>query len=190
MREQRTRSIRTRKKVVPKTASTRRWKVHLTCDSSLGSITPAIIRRLAQAILTHVDHEIAPAHISELHIMIVSDARMQEINFQHRKKDKPTDVLSFPQFTPAEIRGRKKVVASDGSYLGDLVLSSDTTRAQAKRFGVTLHAEVIRLLVHGLLHLCGYDHEKVPAREAQRMRRRERQLRETLAQKSRVRSSD
>lgn len=151
--------------------------MHLTCESRIGSISPTTIRRLTQYILAHVDHEVAPTHVSELHIMIVNDARMQEINFEHRKKDKPTDVLSFPQFTPAQIRGAKRVSASDGSYLGDLVISSDTTRAQAKRFGVTLKEELIRLLVHGVLHLCGYDHEKVPAREAQRMRRRERALR-------------
>jgi rRNA maturation RNase YbeY len=109
--------------------------------------------------------------------MVVDDAAMREINRDHRKKDKPTDVLSFPQFTPSEVRGRKKTSHLSGSYLGDLVISSDTTRAQAKRFGVSVQQELIRLLVHGVLHLCGYDHEKVPAREAQRMRRRERVIR-------------
>jgi rRNA maturation RNase YbeY len=127
-----------------------------------------------------VEGEIAPQGISELHLLLVNDARMREINFQFRKKDKPTDVLSFPQFTPQQMRGERAVGDEAGSYLGDLVISTETTIRQAKRFKVSLEAEVTRLLVHGVLHLCGYDHEKVPAREAQRMRRRERVIRAML----------
>ncbi len=113
--------------------------------------------------------------------MVINDARMREINFEYRKKDKPTDVLSFPQYTPLEIRGETLPEESAGTYLGDLVISSETTIRQAKRFKVTIKAELTRLIVHGILHLIGYDHEGVSAREAQAMRRRERSLRKLLS---------
>jgi probable rRNA maturation factor len=158
----------------------RRWKIHLSVDSKALKIAPTMLRKMLAKILTCVDEEIAPQSVSEIHLMLVNDARMREINFEFRKKDKPTDVLSFPQFTPQEVRGEKPVDIEVGSYLGDLVISTETTIKQAKRFKVSVKAEVTRLLVHGVLHLCGYDHEKVPAREAQRMRRRERVIRGML----------
>jgi rRNA maturation RNase YbeY len=158
----------------------RRWKIHLSAHSKALKIPPAEIRSLLSKILRCVEAEIAPKNVSEIHLLLVNDARMREINFEFRKKDKPTDVLSFPQFTPQEMRGEKPVGDEAGSYVGDLVISTETTIKQAKRFKVSLKAEVTRLLVHGVLHLCGYDHEKVPAREAQRMRRRERAIRGML----------
>jgi probable rRNA maturation factor len=112
--------------------------------------------------------------------MVINDARMREINFEFRRKDKPTDVLSFPQYTPHEIRGVTTPRNSAGTYLGDLVISSETTIRQAKHFGVTVRAELTRLIIHGILHLIGYDHEGVLPREAQAMRRRERALREVV----------
>lgn len=112
--------------------------------------------------------------------MIINDARMREINFAFRKKDKPTDVLSFPLYTPRQIRGTTALKEAAGSYLGDLVISSETTLRQAARFKVSVQAELVRLIVHGILHLIGYDHEGVPAREAQAMRRRERAIRDRV----------
>ncbi len=164
----------------PEQAQPRRWKIHLSVQSKALGIAPSVLRKTLTKILGCVEEEIAPKAISEIHLLLVNDARMREINFEFRKKDKPTDVLSFPQFTPQEIRGEIEVGKEAGSYLGDLVISTETTIKQAKRFKVSLEAEVMRLLVHGALHLCGYDHEKVPAREAQRMRRRERAIRQEL----------
>jgi rRNA maturation RNase YbeY len=102
-----------------------------------------------------------------LSLLFVGDEEIQVLNCEYRGKDKPTDVLSFSQ-----VEGAGLVHPS----LGDIVISLDTTRAQARRFGVTLDAELLRLLIHGILHLLGYDHEKVPAREAAAMRRLERRL--------------
>jgi probable rRNA maturation factor len=155
----------------------RKWSIHVSFESRALRVTSATVRATTEKILRLVDHEIAPRHVSELHVLFIDDARMREINFEFRSKDKPTDVLSFPQFTPAEIRGKRRVSEGAGTYLGDLVISTETTLKQAKRFGVTPRAELLRLLVHGVLHLCGYDHEKVTPTEAQRMRRRERAIR-------------
>ena len=95
---------------------------------------------------------------------------------QYRGKNKPTDVLSF-----SLTEGDEEYY---GPSLGDVIISLDTARKQAKRYGVSLSCEVLRLLVHGLLHLSGFDHEGVPAREATRMRRRERRLYEALSKKA------
>ena len=162
--------------------ASRAWKIHLTVESKKLGIPSPWIKKLLREILQHVEGEIAIPEVSEVHLALTDDARIRVLNREHRKKDKATDVLSFPQFTPREISGRsrsKEMVA--GSYLGDLVISTETTLKQAKEFGVTKRAELTRLLVHGVLHLCGYDHEKVPAAEAQRMRRRERYIRAKLA---------
>jgi probable rRNA maturation factor len=162
----------------------RKWKVHVSIESRALRISVATVKATAIKILKCIEHEISPPHIDELHILFINDARMREINFEFRSKDKPTDVLSFPQFTPRQVRGEHAAPESSGTYLGDLVISTETTLRQAKRFGVTPRAELLRLLVHGMLHLCGYDHEKVSAKEAQRMRRRERAIRKVLLESS------
>ena len=164
-----------------KTRNTKRkWRIHITLESKALRIPESWIRDTAKLVLSEVDHEIALSEVNELHIMVINDARMHEINFQFREKDKATDVLSFPQYIPKEIRGIRAAKDAPGPYLGDLVISSETTKRQAKRFKVTVKKELCRLITHGILHLVGYDHEKVPAREAQAMRRRERGIMEMI----------
>jgi probable rRNA maturation factor len=78
-------------------------------------------------------------------IAFVSDKRIRELNRQFRGVDKATDVLSFP--------------AEEKVNLGDIAVSIDTAAVQAKENGLTLDGEIAQLILHGLLHLCGYDHE-------------------------------
>ena len=78
-------------------------------------------------------------------IAFVSDKRIRELNRQFRGIDKATDVLSFP--------AEKKL------NLGDIAVSVDTAAMQARENGLTLEGEIAQLILHGLLHLCGYDHE-------------------------------
>jgi probable rRNA maturation factor len=78
-------------------------------------------------------------------IAFVSDKRILALNRQFRGVDKTTDVLSFP--------------AEEESNLGDIAVSVDTATVQAKENGLTLDDEIAQLILHGLLHLCGYDHE-------------------------------
>ena len=104
---------------------------------------------------------------AELSILLVSDAEMRKLNRAWRGKDRPTDVLSFGQH---EGEGG----APEG-LLGDVVVSVDTARRQAAERGASLSREAERLLVHGVLHLLGYDHERSTA-QARRMQRRERAL--------------
>ena len=78
-------------------------------------------------------------------IAFVSDKTIRQLNRQFRGIDKATDVLSFP--------------ADDETNLGDVAISVDTAAAQAKENGLTFDEEVAQLILHGLLHLSGYDHE-------------------------------
>ena len=82
----------------------------------------------------------------QVDVSFVNDAEMQELNRRYRKKDKPTDVLAFPY--------------GEGGILGDVIISKDTARRNAKKFGVSYNSEVKRLIVHGVLHVLGYDHGK------------------------------
>ncbi len=86
---------------------------------------------------------------AELSVLITDDKEIRELNRRFRGKDKPTDVLSFP--IGEEVGGRL--------ILGDVVLSLDTARRQARELGHSLEEEVERLLAHGIIHLLGYDHE-------------------------------
>lgn len=108
----------------------------------------------------------------ELSVVLTGDAGIRELNRDWRGRDCPTDVLSFPLR-----EGRFGELAQS---LGDVVISLETARRQAAAYGGTLAGEVDRLLVHGILHLAGYDHEGSP-REARRMQRKERQMRALLA---------
>jgi probable rRNA maturation factor len=104
---------------------------------------------------------------AELSLVLVSDAVMRRLNREWRGADRPTDVLSFAQ---AEGQG-----GAPAGLLGDVVISVDTARRQAQERAAPLACELDRLLIHGVLHLLGYDHERSPA-EARRMQRRERAL--------------
>ena len=88
----------------------------------------------------------------ELSVVLVGDARIRELNRDWRGKDSATDVLSFSQ-----LEGEEMVSAA--SLLGDVVVSVDTLRRQAADGGWTDDEELARLLLHGVLHLLGFDHE-------------------------------
>jgi probable rRNA maturation factor len=93
---------------------------------------------------------------AELSVVLCDDAYIQAINKQHRGKDKPTDVLSFPQaeFDAPERPRRGEQL----DLLGDVVISLPTAQRQAESRRRSLESEVRFLLAHGLLHLVGYDH--------------------------------
>lgn len=86
---------------------------------------------------------------AELSILITGDEEIRELNRTYRGKDRPTDVLSFPDGDVVEGR----------FILGDIVISLETAQRQAKELGHSLEEEVERLLTHGVIHLLGYDHE-------------------------------
>jgi probable rRNA maturation factor len=111
---------------------------------------------------------VAPARArGEVAVAIVGDARMRALNRRYRRKDRPTDVLSFPAGDDPAPAARR--------VLGDVVIASGVARRQAREAGHAYATELRVLALHGLLHLLGYDHED-PA-DAGRMARTEARLR-------------
>ena len=118
--------------------------------------SPAVLRRRAEKMLRHLGMRGV-----ELSIALVGDAEIHELNRDYRKMDKPTDVLAFPvvEHVPARPgKGSRPAPESLEGLLGDVILSIETGRRQAKTHRRPLLAELTMLLAHGILHLIGYDH--------------------------------
>ncbi len=127
----------------------RKGKVNRKQKAEINIVSPphyvSFIRKLMNCILLIVERE-----NTEINIHITNDDEIRKLNKKYRKKDKPTDVLSFPINEFIE----------DIWIAGDIVISLDTAKKQAKIFGYNTKEELKRLLVHGFVHLLGYDHEK------------------------------
>ena len=93
---------------------------------------------------------------ASLTVAFVRDRMIRRLNRTYRGKDHATDVLSFPA---GDAPGEAFSDSEDADYLGDLVIATDTARRQADEAGHPLEREVSELVIHGTLHLCGYDHE-------------------------------
>ena len=85
-------------------------------------------------------------------IAFVSDRQIKILNQRFRGLDKPTDVLSFPA-------GDEEHIETSESSLGDIAISVERAESQASENGLVFEKEIAQLILHGLLHLCGYDHE-------------------------------
>ena len=110
------------------------------------------IEGLASFVLT----EMKCPQSTDVSISFVTNERIHELNRYYRNMDKPTDVLSFEcDNIPFEDEDVDDVVEYE---LGDVIIATDVALAQTEEFGTTFEEEVSLLVVHGLLHLCGYDH--------------------------------
>jgi probable rRNA maturation factor len=107
----------------------------------------------------------APASVT---IQLISDLTMARLNETYRKKRGPTDVLSFPANGARPAKGAE--------YIGDIAISPETARRNARRFSRSLPAEIRILILHGMIHLAGFDHET----DHGEMDRLERRLRKRL----------
>jgi len=105
---------------------------------------------------------------AELSILLVTDRRIAELNEAFRHKEGPTNVLAFAQSEGAD-------ADLAGNILGDIVISCETAAREAGQEKITVHHRLLVLLVHGLLHLLGYDHERSTA-DAERMFDKEKEL--------------
>jgi probable rRNA maturation factor len=103
----------------------------------------------------------------ELSILLTDDAMISELNRRYLRKNGPTNVLAFPM--------REESLSEEAAMLGDVVISLDTAMKESAQSGEPLERTVSRLLIHGILHLLGHDHEKSRA-EARRMKREEERL--------------
>jgi len=116
----------------------RQRKLTLDCDRWKSFISKAL--------------KILPAENAGVTVAFISDRSMRKLNRTWRGEAATTDVLSFPA-------RQEKWEESEGRTLGEIAISVEQARTQAKEHGLTLENEVEQLLLHGLIHLCGYDHE-------------------------------
>jgi len=121
-------------------------KIYLKTNKNLdiSKDLKALLKKRAFATLKFFD--IANAMLD---IYITDDTEIRDLNLTYRQKDKPTDVLSF----------NINEYVGEFYYLGEIVISYQTAQKQADEYGVSLEQELTRLLVHGIVHLMGYDHE-------------------------------
>jgi len=113
-------------------------------------------------------------------ITLVSDQKIRSLNRTYRDIDQPTDVLAFPDEPafPHEVGGVH--------YLGDVVISTETAARYAAKFRISFDRELRNLIIHGLLHLCGYDHEA----DQGEMRQLERRVRRKLIKERGTRNDE
>jgi len=97
--------------------------------------------------------KVVPAEGAGVTVAFVSDRAMRELNRRWRGRRGTTDVLSFPS-------GQVEFEKAEGLSLGDVVVSVEQAARQAAEHGLDFEGEVAQLILHGLLHLCGYDHER------------------------------
>jgi len=108
-------------------------------------VSSAYIIRVVEAVLSHTKSK------GDISVHCIGEKRMHRLNFEHRGKDRPTDVLSF-----AAREG--EIIADDRTDIGDIFLCVPYIARQAKDFEVSVREEFTRMLVHGVLHALGYDH--------------------------------
>jgi probable rRNA maturation factor len=152
-------AARSRGKVAPRTlpsAEARGAIVRVTTRGGpFAGVSAAVMRRRAEKMLGHLGLDQV-----ELSIALVDDPTIHALNRDYRRKDKPTDVLAFPLLADGAQprRGRAKPKAHVTGLLGDVIVSIETARRQARTHRRPVLGELTMLLAHGLLHLLGYDH--------------------------------
>jgi len=132
-----------------------------------------VVRRPLELFLRRVENELSLGD-SDITVCLVSDAEIARMNEAFRKKKGPTDVLSFPVENKGRLAAsgtkrihaesvqksrRKPRVGATEPYLGDIAIAPETARRYAKKNGRSLNNELRVLILHGVLHLLGYDHE-------------------------------
>ncbi|MBB1249288.1 rRNA maturation RNase YbeY [Rhizobium sp. G21] len=123
-------------------------------DWQTEEVLAAFAHRVLEHAATHLaekERQPFPKQPVEVSLVFTDDAAIREINAEWREQDKPTNVLSFPAFPLAP--GGKP-----GPMLGDIILAEETLRREALDLGVAFEDHLTHLLVHGFLHLFGYDH--------------------------------
>ena len=140
----------------------------ITIDPPRGPLAPAALNR--SALSRFLKRACSAVDLQgEVHVLLTSDAELKRLNRAFRGKNKPTDVLSFPAAHEAS--------ASQNAVAGDLAISLETAARQAVEHGHSVRDEVRILLLHGTLHLAGYDHEIDSGEMAEREAELRRELR-------------
>jgi probable rRNA maturation factor len=142
--------------------------VEITRRGAGKKVPSRALKKVGQAILAAVGQAEA-----ELSLALIGNAEMQKLNAKYRQKDYPTDVLSFPM---------DETLPAANRLLGDVIISVDKAQEQAKERGRTRDEEMVTLLIHGIVHLLGYDHER-SAKDARVMKRLENKIYRELCER-------
>lgn len=150
--------------------------IHYRNTVRASGVNARTVKAVAKRLLATVGESDASLALS-----LVSDAEIHQLNRAHRGKDRPTDVLSFSIDGGAALCHQERRRRTPERLLGDVVISIDTARRQAADYDASLQEEIYRLLIHGLLHVLGHDHERPAERRV--MRREERRLSDAIGLK-------
>ena len=110
---------------------------------------------------------------SELSVSIVGDRSIRILNREYLDKDRPTNVISFSM-------QEGEFSHLNPAMLGDVVISADTAAREAEEGGIPVYERIVFLMLHGILHLTGYDHERSGEKEAARMEAKESEIMKVL----------
>jgi len=159
--------------------------IHLKNQQRSKSLNSRRVRKTLTAALSLLGREEA-----ELSVLFVGSAKMKQLNRHYRGIPKETDVLSFPMEDAHGLLSAPSRYTLHASHLtphalrplllGDIVISIPKTVEQAKAYGESFYDELFRLLIHGLLHLLGYDHEK-GRYQKMRMEKKEKEIMHAVA---------
>lgn len=126
-------------------------------DNKIGEELKHMFEKASEAAIEDELGDIKPSEI-EISLTILSKGEIREINNEYRGIDKPTDVLSFPQYQNIEELKEEASKKPEIIMLGDVVICDEIAEAQAREYGNKIEREFVYLFVHSLFHLMGYDH--------------------------------
>lgn len=135
--------------------------IHFRNQTKGSGLDARRLKSVTRALL----HEVGEDR-SALSLSLVGDRAIRALNREHRGLDRATDVLSFPLLVAEARASVPHERDSPERLLGDVVISIDTARRQAAEYDAPLENEVYRLLIHGILHVLGHDHEEPAGRAA------------------------
>ena len=130
-------------------------KIYFSNEQDKYKVGLGLRRTVARAVKGTLKHEKFP-YSAEVSVTFCDNEYIRELNREHRQKDAPTDVLSFPMY---DFKGGDAPTDTDCAELGDIVLSLEKAYSQAEEYGHSVTREIAFLSVHSVLHLLGYDHE-------------------------------
>ena len=130
------------------------------------AVDEAQLKRNIQKILNEINY---PDY--DLGILLTTNKTIKKYNKFYRNKNKPTDILSFSYYPDLEPGSRIKPASEEEKNLGDLIISLERTKTDAKQLGIPFKTRLNQLVVHGICHLLGYDH--VTEKAYQQMKKKE-----------------
>ena len=136
------------------------WIIEIN-NLTTSSVDEEWVRQIARAVLRGEKKDNAA-----LSVAFVGQGRMRQLNKKYLKKNRTTDVLAFPE--PQLKTDRQKPAPAQNKYIGEIIISTRDVKKNARRYNAPYEQDLAHVIIHGILHLLGYDHEK-SEKEAKKM---------------------